>query len=145
MSHRPSLLNARRAWMAQRRYVALLDFDGNCFAIWSPFVYELEDRAASGRWGRFFGHTSEVGPLAAGVDLVKALDRVGWRALFGVVDPAGVEQVGGLRRWGCASTCRSSPEWTYVYRHGGLRSAEAKRQHYWEAMGVTPGVWVVCR
>jgi hypothetical protein len=110
-----------------------------------PFVYELEDRAASGRWGRFFGHTSEVAQLAAGVDLVKALDRVGWRALFvSSTRPAWSKWAGcagGVR----ASTCRSSPEWTYVYRHGGLRSAEAKRQHYWEAMVVTPGVRVVCR
>ncbi|HUH69254.1 MAG TPA: hypothetical protein VLZ05_10460 [Mycobacterium sp.] len=80
-----------------------------------PFVYELEDRAASGRWGRFFGHTSEVAPLAAGVDLVKALDRVGWRALFvSSTRPAWSKWAGcagGVR----ASTCRSSPEWTYVY------------------------------
>ena len=68
----------------RRVYVALLDFDG-LLCDMDTFSYELEDRAAPGRWGRFFGHTSEATPVKAGVELVATLKRLGWRYSVGIV------------------------------------------------------------
>jgi|SRR5271166_1035532 len=71
-----------------RPYVALLDFDG-LLCDMEPFpAYELADRESPGRWRRFFGHTSEAAPIAAGMELVQALDRVGWHCSVSSTRPS---------------------------------------------------------
>lgn len=55
----------------------LIDLDG-CLCDMSPFAGELtaDDRE---KWFRFFGHTPDAEPVAAGVALVGALHRIGWQ------------------------------------------------------------------
>jgi hypothetical protein len=114
----------------RRRYVALLDFDG-LLCDMEPFAYELADRDAPGRWGRFFGHTREAAPIQAGVELVAALRRVGWRYAVSSTRPSWSRSV--VRRW-VRENMPAGAGWVYVYRTGGVSAAECKRQQYVEAM-----------
>jgi hypothetical protein len=114
----------------RRRYVALLDFDG-LLCDMEPFAYELANRDAPQRWGRFFGHTSEAAPIQAGVELVAALRRVGWR--YAVSSTRPLWSRSGVCRW-VRENMPAGAGWTYVYRTGGVSAAECKRQHYVEAM-----------
>jgi hypothetical protein len=94
-------------------------------------VYELADRDTPRRWARFFAHTSQAAPIAAGVELVKALDRLGWRYSVSSTRPAWSRAAVGS--W-VRENAPLRPEWIYVYRTGGVSAAECKRLHYVDAM-----------
>jgi len=111
-------------------YVALLDFDG-LLCDMDPFSYELEDHAAPGRWGRFFGHTSEATPVQAGVELVATLQRLGWR--YSVSSTRPPWNAHAVRQW-VWSNMPVRPVAFYVDRPGKLSTAECKRRHYVEAV-----------
>lgn len=115
------------------RCVALLDFDG-VLCDMEPFAYELnEHRGVGNRWSRFYCHTSQAAPVDAGVELVAALDRLGWRYAVSAIRPAGYRPMVGP--WLRQHLTKSRPaEWWYVDEIPGWSAVNNKRAHWVQAM-----------
>jgi hypothetical protein len=115
----------------KRPFVALLDFDG-LLCDMEPFAYELADRGSPGRWRRFFSHTREAAPIASGMELVQALDRLGWQCAVSSTRPSWSGMA--IAQWLRDNMPPPLPRWTYIWRSGAASAAECKREHYVEAV-----------
>lgn len=114
-----------------KRYVALLDFDG-LLCDMEPFVHELQaDTSQRQRWRRFFARTPEAEPIQTGVDLVLALRRARWRYAVSTTRPRSNHQT--VCRW-IADNLPASPEWVYSDWRGAESVVAAKRLHYLDAL-----------
>ena len=121
------------------RHQVLLDFDGLLINM-LPFSDQLEDTEDRSRWVRFFAHTADAKPVEEGVELVGALDRIGWRWSISttrphtVIDrsdekPQRAPQLPVMREW-VNVHLPGRPRWIYLRRNASDAAVAVKRGHF---------------